>query len=143
VPRFVGICLLVVLGIGAAGSASSSSGQPPLHRGCPPGNKRTPYPPVGFDAAFAQAKRALYGQRANIQGQTYVFGPRNTQLGAAMRGENLSLVPGMQRWYKVMQRRCGSHTPYMAWAFEFDVPTNAPDFSPYFVVRTARAWYVF
>jgi len=143
IARVVGIAIVLLLAVCGAGGATSSSDPLPLHRECPPGNERTPYPTVRFDAAFAQAKRALYGQRVTIQGQTLVLGPRNTDLAAAMRVENLSLVPGMQRWYKVMQHRCGAHAPAIAWAFEFDVPTNAPDFSPAYVVRTARAWYVF
>jgi hypothetical protein len=92
--KLVGTCLAFVLAAGATGGASSSSGQPPLHRECPPGNKRTPYPPATFGAALVQAKRVLYGQRANIQGQTYIYGPRNTQLFAAMQVQDLALVPG-------------------------------------------------
>jgi hypothetical protein len=138
------IGLAAVLTVCAAGSASSSSGQLPLHRTCPPGNYRTPYPPVTFDAALAQARRALYGQRISVQGRTYVLGPGNTALSAAMRVTNRALVPGMLRWYKVMQRRCRSHTPYLAWAFQIEVPSIiAGDFHPSFVVRTKRAWYVF
>jgi hypothetical protein len=143
VPKLLGIFLVAALAVGAAGSAASKAAQPPLHRSCPPGGNRT-YQAVSFEAAFAQAKRELYGQRRNVQGHTYVLGPSNTSLAAAMRVQNLALVPGMQRWYAVMQHRCGSHTPYLAWAFQFDVPTIiAGDFGPSFVVRTRRAWYVF
>jgi hypothetical protein len=50
----------------------------------------------------------------------------------------------MERWYKMMQRRCGSHTPYLAWAFAFNVPTIvASNYALYFVVRGQRGWYVF
>jgi hypothetical protein len=144
VIRVVGVCVAAVLVVCAAGGAARDAKRLPLHRSCPPGNKRTPYPPVQFDVALAQAKRALYGRRVSAQGQTYVLGPRNTSLAAVMRVQNLALVPGMQRWYAAMERRCGSHTPYLAWAFQFDVPTIiAGDFSPMFVVRGARAWYVF
>lgn len=142
--KAVSICVAFALTVGAAGSASSASPQPPLHRSCPPGNKRTPYLPAGFDAALAHAKRALYGERFNIQGQTYVTSPRNTELVAAMRVEDLSLVPGMQALFKQMQRRCGNHTPYAAWAFTFHRYFQiVPDFVPYFVVRSSRGWYVF
>jgi hypothetical protein len=135
---------MLFLVFGAPRSATSSAGELPVHRTCPPGNKRTPYATVRFDAALAQAKRVIYGRRYTIQGQTIVLGPRNTDLAAAMRIDgSSSLIPGMRRWYKLMERRCGAHTPSGAWALQFDVPTNAPDFSPYFIVRSSRAWYVF
>jgi hypothetical protein len=139
-----GFCLAAMVAVAAAGGTANSAGQLPLHRGCPPGNKRTPYPPARFDEAVAAVKRVVYGQRYTIQGQTVVTTPRNSPLVAAMWVDGRSsLIPGMRTWYKVMQRRCGQHTPYLAWAFEFAIPTNAPDFSPYFVVKTARAWHVF
>lgn len=76
--------VLVALAAAASGSAGTDSSQPPLHRSCPPGDSGTPYLPVRFDAALAQAKRALYGQRFSIQGQTYIAGLRNTELVAAV-----------------------------------------------------------
>jgi hypothetical protein len=91
---------------------------------CPPGNKRTLYSLPRFDEAVAVVKRVVYGQRYTIQGQTLVTTPRNSPLVAAMWVENLSLVPGMRSWYKRMQRRCGQHTPCLAWAFEFGIPNE-------------------
>ena len=61
-----------------------------------------------------------------------------------MRVQNLSLVPGMQKLYGEMRHRCGTHAPYMAWAFTFHrFFVIVPDYDPYFVVRSAHAWYVF
>ena len=140
----MGLCLAALVAATATGGAANSAGQLPLHRGCPPGNTRTPYQHPRFDEAVAAAKQVVYGQRYTEQGQTIVTSPRNTRLVAAMevvRGN--TLIPGMPGWYKMMQRRCGRHTPSQGWAFEFASPTNAPDFSPYFVIKTVRAWYVF
>jgi hypothetical protein len=141
--RAIGICLAALVVSTAAGGATNSAKQLPLRRGCPPANFRPPRPP-GFSEAVAIAKRVVYGQRYTEQGQTIVTTPRNTRLVAAMEiDRGVTLIPGMPRWYALMQRRCGKRTPLHAWAFEFAIPTNAPDFSPAFVVKTARAWYVF
>ena len=141
--RVLGVCLAVLVASTAAGGAARSAGQLPLHRVCPPARFRPPYPPR-LDEAVVVAKRIAYGQRYTEQGQTIVTSPRNTRLVAAMEvNRHATLIPGMTRWYAVMERRCGKRTPVQAWAFEFSFPTNAPDFSPYFVVKTAQAWYVF
>jgi len=141
--RVIGVCLAVLVAATAAGGAADRARQLPLRRSCPPANFRPSYPP-GIDEAVALAKRVVYGQRYTMQGQTIVTSPCNTRLVAAMElDRGVTLIPGMLRWYAVMQRRCGKRTPFHAWAFEFAIPTNAPDFSPSFVVKTARAWYVF
>jgi hypothetical protein len=144
VRRLLGAFVVVVLATGAAGSASSNSAQPPLHRVCPPGNGRTPYLRASFDDALRQVKRVVYGQKITEQGQTVITSPRNTDLSASMHVQRgVTLVPAMQAWYRVMQHRCRSHTPPVAWGFDFAIPTNAPDFSPYFLVRAKNGWYVF
>ncbi len=129
-----GVC---ALGIGAPRSGADRSR---LHRGCPEGERQI----VSFGAALAVAKRAVYGQRFDIQGQTYVSNGRNTQLVSGMLIENLSLVPGMRTLYRVMRKRCAKRTPYDAWAFSFHRAFEiVPDYEPVFVARTTRGWYVF
>jgi hypothetical protein len=133
---------MTAMGVGALGIGASPSGadRDGFRRGCPEVERQ----PVSFGAAFAVAKRSVYGQRFDIQGQTYVSNGRNTQLMAAMLVENLSLVPGMRTLYRVMRNRCGKRTPYDAWAFSFHrIFEIVPDYAPVFVARTARGWYVF
>ena len=107
--RVIGVCVAVLVAVAAAGGAADSAGQLPLRRSCPPANFRPPYPP-GIDEAVAVAKRVVYGQRYTMQGQTIVTSPRNTRLVAAMElDRGVTLIPGMLRWYAVMQRRAQAH----------------------------------
>jgi len=131
------IVLVFAVGIGAPPSGADTDR---LHRGCPEGERQ----PVSFGAALAFAKRSVYGQRFDIQGEVYVSNGRNTQLISGMLVENLPLVPGMRALYRTMHRRCGKRTPNDAWAFSFHRSFEiVPDYEPVFVVRTTRGWYVF
>jgi hypothetical protein len=142
--RVVAVCATLALAIGGAGSGSSGATQPPLHRGCPPGGSGATYPTTTYEAALVQAKRAAYAQRFSIQGQAYASNAQNTELVSAVRVQNLSLVPGMRKLFSVMHRRCGKHTPYIAWSFTFHRFFEiVPDYWPYFVVRSSDGWYVF
>jgi hypothetical protein len=78
------------------------------------------------------------------QGQTYVSGPRNTQLWAVLLFGNLSVIPGQRALISEMHRRCGERSPYNAWAFVFHRSFEiVPDYVPVFVTRTSSGWYVF
>jgi len=79
-PRLVTTCLIVALAMGASGSASSTAGQLPLDRSCPPGGRGSKYPRTNFEGALAQARRAAFGQRFRIQDRTYISSPQNTAL---------------------------------------------------------------
>jgi len=140
-----GLLVIVIVAVVTLGAGAARTATPvPLHRGCPPGNQRTPLLRSAFPAALAQAKREIYGQRFNIQGQAFVTSARNTSLVAAMRVQKLSLVPGMRALYKQMRTRCEVHTPHIAWAFIFHSDFNiVPDYAPVFIVRTKESWFVF
>ena len=138
VAGIAAVCL--VLGVSSASRGAASQA---FHRGCP--TDPVLQGPGTFNAAIAQAKRARYGQRFDIQGTEYVTGPRNMVLiGATMVQHNLNLVPGTRELRAMMRKRCGARTPYSAWAFVFHFIRNTvPDYVPMFVTRTSEGWYVF
>jgi hypothetical protein len=135
-----GLFLVFVVG---GGNALPGTAAETFHRGCPTEPVRQG--PGTFNAAIAQAKRARYGERVEIQGTWYVTGPRNIQLvSATMVDDHLNLVPGTRELRAVMRKRCGKRAPYSAWAFVFHFTQNiVPDYVPMFVTRTSKGWYVF
>jgi len=110
-------------------------------RGCPRGEELG----VPFAPALARARTSIYGQRFQTQARTYISGPRNTELVAAMLVVgNMSVVPGEQTLASEVRKRCGKHAPYGAWAFVFHrFFVIVPDYEPVFVTRTTKGWYVF
>ena len=134
--------LFLALGVGG-GSALPATAAETFHHGCPTEPVREG--PGTFNAAIAQAKRARYGERVEIQGTWYVTGPRNIQLmSATLVDHDLNLVPGSRELRAKMRQRCGRKTPNSAWAFVFHFTQNiVPDYVPMFVTRTSKGWYVF